>query len=91
MMRSSTRSERPELHEEFVKEIPTFEKRLQIRPGLTGLAQVNGDYNLPPSGKLKYDLEYIARMSFWLDIKLVLISGRNTLLARWDRRSLSMG
>ena len=81
------RSERPELHEEFVRELPAFQHRLQVRPGLTGLAQVNGDYNLPPGEKLKYDLDYIARMSLGLDVKLILISLRNTLLARWDRRS----
>lgn len=81
------RSERPELHEEFVKELPAFQKRLRVRPGLTGLAQVNGDYNLPPGEKLKYDLDYIAGMSLSLDIKLMLISVRSTLLARWDRRS----
>lgn len=81
------RSERPELHEEFMKKLPAFHKRLQVRPGLTGLAQVSGEYNLPPAEKLKYDLDYISRMSLWLDVKLMLISVRNTLLAKWDKRS----
>ena len=68
------------------QEIPGFELRLAVLPGLTGLAQV---YNRDdePRRKLKYDLEYIERMSLWLDLKLILLSVRNTLLARWDTRS----
>lgn len=72
--------------QKFLEEkIPGFEKRLAIRPGLTGLAQVfNPDDD--PYLKLKYDLEYIEKMSFWLDIKLILLSFWNTFTARWDRR-----
>ncbi len=67
------------------KKIPSFEKRLLVRPGLTGLAQV---YNLEddPYLKLRYDLEYINRMSLWLDIKLMFISVWYTITGRWDRR-----
>jgi lipopolysaccharide/colanic/teichoic acid biosynthesis glycosyltransferase len=79
------RAERPQLHERFVQQITGFETRLKVRPGLTGLAQVNGNYDLPPIEKLRYDLEYIERMSLWLDMKLLLISVSNTLFARWDR------
>jgi len=43
------RAERPELHEQFVREIPGFERRLEVRPGLTGLAQVKGAYDLNPA------------------------------------------
>lgn len=65
--------------------IPGFEKRLKVRPGLTGLSQV---YNVSddPNLKLKYDLEYIEKMSFFLDIKLILISFWYTFTAKWDRR-----
>jgi len=80
------RAERPELHEQFVRELPEFENRLRIRPGLTGLAQVNGDYDLSPAEKLKYDLEYVSKMSLWLDVRLMLSSVLNSLMARWDRR-----
>jgi lipopolysaccharide/colanic/teichoic acid biosynthesis glycosyltransferase len=79
------RAERPEFHEQFVREIPGFEQRLQVRPGLTGLAQVKGAYDLAPAAKLRYDLEYIQKMSLWLDMKLILLSIRNTMLATWDR------
>ena len=67
------------------KMIKGFEKRLQVRPGLTGLSQV---YNVSddPNLKLKYDLEYIEKMSFFLDLKLILISFWYTFTAKWDRR-----
>ena len=65
--------------------IPGFRERLRIRPGLTGFAQVY-NYEDDPHAKLHYDLEYMRRMSPILDIKLLLLSARNTLLAKWDRR-----
>jgi lipopolysaccharide/colanic/teichoic acid biosynthesis glycosyltransferase len=80
------RSERPELYAEIVQQVPNFTKRLQVRPGLTGLAQVKGAYDLPPAEKLAYDLEYVQHMSLSLDTQLVLSSVWNTLAARWDRK-----
>ncbi len=65
--------------------IPGFEKRLQAAPGLTGLAQVynrcDDAYN-----KFSYDLSYLDRMGPWLDVRLLVLSVRNTLCARWDQR-----
>ena len=66
--------------------VPGFQERLRIRPGLTGLAQVY-DRQDDARSKLRYDLEYIQRMSLLLDVKLILLSALNTLLGRWDRRS----
>lgn len=65
--------------------MPDFAKRLQVRPGLTGMAQVHnvGD---AADQKLRYDLDYVEHMSLWLDISLVLLSIRNTLLGKWDTR-----
>ncbi len=79
------RAERPELHDIFVSENPAFEKRLQVTPGLTGLAQIKGSYDLPASQKLEYDLEYIDNMTLRKDIALIIISIWNTLQAKWDR------
>lgn len=62
-----------------------FEARLQMLPGLTGLAQVY-DSTDDAREKLRYDSEYLSRMSPWLDMKLIVLSIRNTLIARWDRR-----
>lgn len=66
------RPERPEIAEEYKKNMPEFEFRLKARAGLTGLAQVHGKYNTTPYDKLKLDLIYITTYSFLLDIKLVL-------------------
>ena len=67
-------------------EILGFEFRLKVRPGLTGMAQV---YDLEDEAhrKLQYDLEYIQNMSFALDLKLLILSVRNTLLGKWDIRT----
>ena len=77
------RSERPELHNEFLNRIPYFDRRLQVRPGLTGLAQINGSYNLAPKDKLAYDLEYISEMNLILDIKIIIISIWYTVRGKW--------
>lgn len=64
---------RPELeifYKEFEKTIPNFRDRLQVKPGLGGLAQVNGGYDVTPKEKLEYDLEYIENLSLKLDIKI---------------------
>ena len=72
--------------QEFLEsQIQGFARRLEIQPGLTGLAQVY-DRDDQAIAKLRYDLEYIQRASLWLDLKLLILSVRNTLLARWDRR-----
>lgn len=48
-----------------------FSERLKVKPGLTGLAQVNGGYNLKPEEKIIYDVEYIKTRSILLDLKLI--------------------
>ena len=78
------RPERPELHEEFVKEAPGFHRRLEVRPGLTGLAQVRGRYATRPKDKLRYDTLYMKRMSPLLDVKLLFLSVIITLKAGWQ-------
>ncbi len=78
------RAERPELHDEFVKTIPEFDERLKVTPGLSGLAQIRGSYDLDPSEKIKYDIEYIKKMSLLFDIWIIILSVFNSILARWD-------
>ena len=79
------RAERPELHEKFVLEINDFDKRLEVTPGLSGLAQIKGSYDLEPKEKLKFDMEYSEKMSLFFDLKIILTSVFNSLSARWDR------
>ena len=66
------RPERPEIEAEYLKELPEFGLRLQVRAGLTGYAQVFGKYNTTPEDKLKLDLLYINQRSVLLDLKLIL-------------------
>ncbi len=51
---------------------PAWRKRWFVKPGLTGLAQVNGAESTDPNLKLRYDLEYIRKQSFWFDLRIVL-------------------
>ena len=66
------RPERPEIAEEYCKEMPEFSLRLQAKAGLTGYAQVYGKYNTTPYDKLQMDLMYIAHPSIIEDIKIML-------------------
>lgn len=66
------RPERPEIAEEYMREIPEFDFRLHAKAGLTGYAQVFGRYNTSPYDKLKLDLYYIEHQSTMLDIELIL-------------------
>ena len=45
--------------------------RFQVKPGITGLAQVRGGTRLSWTEKFSYDIEYVQNMSFWLDIKII--------------------
>ena len=69
------RPERPEFLHELEKAIPQYRLRLLVRPGITGLAQVQ----LPPDTdlasvrrKLPYDLYYVRHSSPWLDMRIYL-------------------
>jgi len=78
------RPERPEFVREFLRGIPDYGLRYQVRPGLTGLAQVYARYYTDAADKLKYDLCYIRNRSLWLDFKLFVRSWLITSKGRWD-------
>ena len=65
------RPERPEISAQYEKDIPEWPLRLQCKCGLTGYAQVYGQYNTTPYDKLLMDLMYIARPSLVEDIKII--------------------
>ncbi|MBL4936354.1 sugar transferase [Clostridium sp. YIM B02515] len=65
------RPERPIFTYQFEKETPGFMRRLLVKPGLTGLAQVNGGYDIDHKEKLKLDMEYIKKRGFLLDLKII--------------------
>ena len=68
------RPERPEIAEEYKKDMPEFDYRLKVKAGLTGYAQILGKYNTLPYDKLKLDLIYIENYSLLLDLKLILMT-----------------
>jgi lipopolysaccharide/colanic/teichoic acid biosynthesis glycosyltransferase len=76
------RPERPEFIPSLARAIPRYCERLSVRPGVTGLAQVQ----LPPDTdlnsvrrKLAYDLHYAHHPSLWLDLRLILATAANVM------------
>ncbi|NLJ34618.1 MAG: sugar transferase, partial [candidate division WS1 bacterium] len=75
MSLAGPRPERPEIVERLRKEIPLYEMRQIVRPGITGWAQVNHKYDASTEDvieKLRYDLYYIRNLSLGLDLQIVL-------------------
>jgi lipopolysaccharide/colanic/teichoic acid biosynthesis glycosyltransferase len=69
-----------------IEEIPRYRKRITVRPGLTGLAQVYLPSDAPRRDKFRYDLLYIKNQSFLLDLKLILLSFWITFRGKWESR-----
>ena len=76
------RPERPGFVQRFLKEVPGYAERFSLAPGLTGLAQVNGDYHSSPQNKLRYELAYLANWSLWLDLSILLRTVKIVLTSR---------
>lgn len=82
------RPERPELAAELSKEIPFYDTRLLIKPGLTGWDQISGEYHSASAAdtmkKLQNDLYYIKHRSLYLDLSIILKT-MATVVARSGR------
>lgn len=65
------RPERPAFHEEFCKRIDGWDQRLLVKPGISGLAQVAGGYELLPKEKAVFDIRYIETRSISLDVSII--------------------
>ncbi len=80
------RPERPEFIELLTKEIPFYQQRLLVKPGLTGWAQLNGPAyggSVPESlEKVKYDLYYIKHRSLILDLTVILKTIKTVISAK---------
>ena len=69
------RPERPLFVQKFKEEIPRYMVKHQVRPGLTGWAQVNGlRGNTSIRKRIEYDLYYIENWSIWFDLKIILMT-----------------
>ena len=69
------RPERPQFVQKFEEEIPRYRVKHQVRPGMTGWAQVNGlrgDTSIEE--RIRYDIYYIENWTFWFDIKILFLT-----------------
>ena len=69
------RPERPEFVQDLIRSIPYYNERHNVKPGLTGWAQLKYPYGSTEEDaaeKLKYDLYYLKHRSFLLDIKILV-------------------
>ena len=67
-------------------DIPGYERRHGVRPGLTGLTQVYAPRDIPRTSKFRLDLLYLKRASFCLDMKLIVLSFWITGRGEWEAR-----
>ncbi len=67
-------------------EIPGYEERHGVRPGLTGLTQIYAPRDISRAGKFRLDRLYLKRASFWLDVRLILVSFWITARGTWEVR-----
>ena len=70
---------RPLLPEYLPRYSPTQRRRHEVRPGITGWAQINGRNALTWERKFKLDVWYVEHRSFWLDIRILLLTALRVL------------
>ena len=66
------RPERPVFADRYSKMVKNYDVRYTVKAGLTGYAQIYGQYNTKVSDKVLFDSIYINNFSIWLDIKLMV-------------------
>jgi lipopolysaccharide/colanic/teichoic acid biosynthesis glycosyltransferase len=71
---------------ERLEDVPGFEERCQVRPGLTGIAQIFAPRDVPRRQKFRYDRLYLRRQGLSLDLRLVLLSFWITFRGSWESR-----
>jgi lipopolysaccharide/colanic/teichoic acid biosynthesis glycosyltransferase len=71
---------------ERLEDVPGYETRVRVRPGLTGIAQVYAPRDVPRRHKFRYDRIYVRRQSWWLDVRLILLSFWISVLGAWEAR-----
>lgn len=66
--------------------VPGYARRIAVRPGLTGVAQVYAARDIPRRHKFRYDALYIRRRSLSLDVRLILLSFWISFRGTWENR-----
>lgn len=77
---------RPQLIRDMVFFTPEQRRRQCVRPGLTGLAQIEGRNAIDWEKKLEIDLGYLERITFWNDLRIVLITAKKILIHEPDNQ-----
>lgn len=67
-----------------LEEVPGFEERCLVTPGLTGIAQIYARRDIPRRQKFRFDRLYIRRQSFTLDLRLIALSFWITFRGAWE-------
>ncbi|MGH9372502.1 MAG: sugar transferase, partial [Vicinamibacterales bacterium] len=66
--------------------IDGYKERTAVQPGLTGIAQIYAPRDVTRRHKFRYDRVYVKRRSFWLDIRLILVSFWISMRGTWEHR-----
>ena len=69
-----------------LEDVPGYAERSAVVPGLTGIAQIFAPRDVPRRQKFRYDRVYIRRQSFWLDLRLIVLSFWITFRGSWEVR-----
>lgn len=69
-----------------LEQIAGYAARTAVQPGLTGIAQIYAPRDIARRQKFRYDLVYVRRRSFWLDLRLILLSFWISLRGTWEHR-----
>ena len=79
------RPQRTVLVREYLEAIPDYAQRHRVMPGLSGLAQVAGDYFLTPRQKLRYDRIYVRHANLGFDVQLIFLAFLLVFWYRWKK------
>jgi lipopolysaccharide/colanic/teichoic acid biosynthesis glycosyltransferase len=77
------RPERPSIVSRLREDIPEYQYRHRVKPGITGMAQINQNYDATLDdvrSKVRWDLRYISEQGFWVDLKIMLQTVPSILL-----------
>jgi len=69
-----------------MEQIEGYKERTAVQPGLTGIAQIYAPRDVTRRHKFRYDRVYVKRRSFWLDIRLILLSFWISMRGTWEQR-----
>lgn len=69
-----------------LEEVDGYHARAAVQPGLTGIAQIYAPRDVARRQKFRYDRVYVRRRSFWLDLRLIVLSFWISLRGTWEHR-----